>query len=100
MGNMIKTFQVYARDDIDENDPWSGILSAVMFAIRSTYHTTLEATPMQLVFGRDAILPIFHIADWKYIQDKKQRLINYNNKRENSKRIPHIYKVNDQVLLI
>ena len=99
MGNMIKTFQVYNRDDMDENDPWSGILGAVMFAIRSTIHTTLEATPMQLVFGRDSILPICHRADWKYIKDKKQRLINMNNKRENKKRIPHQYSVGDRVLL-
>ena len=49
---MLKTFQVYARDDMDEIDPWSGILSAAMFALRSTYHTTLEATPMQLVFKK------------------------------------------------
>ena len=82
IGNMIRTFQVYNRDDLDEEDPWSGILSAVMFAMRSTYHTTLEATPMQLVFGRDAILPIFHQADWQYIKAKKQRLINMNNQRE------------------
>ena len=46
IGNMIKTFQIYNRDDMDEEDPWSGILAAVMFALRSTYHTTLEATPM------------------------------------------------------
>ena len=72
--NMIKTFQIYNRDNMDEEDPWSGILAAVMFALRSTYHTTLEATPMQLVFGRDAMLPILHKADWKYIKEKKQRL--------------------------
>ena len=84
IGNMIRTFQVYNRDDLDEEDPWSGILSAVMFAMRSTYHTTLEATPMQLVFGRDAILPIFHQADWQYIKAKKQRLMNMNNQRENA----------------
>ena len=99
IGNMIRTFQVYNRDDLDEEDPWSGILSAVMFAIRSTYHTTLEATPMQLVFGRDAILPIFHQADWQYIKAKKQRLINMNNQRENAKRIPYTYQINDKVLL-
>ena len=92
MSNMLKTFQVYARDDMDE-DPWTGLLSATMFALRSTYHTTLEATPMQLVFGRDAILPIFHQADWQYIKAKKQRLINLNNKRENAKRIPHTYQI-------
>ena len=85
---------------MDEEDPWTGILSAVMFALRSTYHTTLEATPMQLVFGRDAILPIFQQADWQYIKEKKQRLINLNNQRENAKRIPHEYKVNDKILLL
>jgi len=70
---------------MDEQEPWSGILSATMFTLRSTYLTTLEAIPMQLVFGRDAILPIFHQADWQYIKAKKQRFINLNNKRENTK---------------
>ena len=46
IGNMIKTFQICNRDDLDEEDPWSGILSAVVFAMRSAYHTTLEATPI------------------------------------------------------
>ena len=35
LGSKIKAFQVYARDDMDEDDPWTGILSAVMFALRS-----------------------------------------------------------------
>jgi hypothetical protein len=35
---------------------WAGILPAMIFAIRATYHTTLQATPMQLVFERDSIL--------------------------------------------
>ena len=39
-------------------------LSSVAWAIRSTYHTTLDATPGQVVFGRDMILPIQHKADW------------------------------------
>ena len=99
MGNMIKTFQIYNRDDMDVNDPWSGILGAVMYAIRSTVHTTLGATPMQLVFGRDAILPICHKADWKFIKDKKQRLIDMNNKRENKKRIPFQYTAGSKVPL-
>ena len=85
--------------DIDEDDPWSGILSAVMFATRATVHTTTLATPMQLVFGRDAILPIQHQANWKFITDRKQKLININNKRENSKRIPLTYAVGDMVML-
>ena len=99
IGNMIKTFQIYDREDLEEQDPWSGILSAIMFGVRATYHTTLEATPSQLVFGRDAILPIQHQADWKYIQTKKQDLINLNNKRENKRRIPHDYQVGDMILI-
>jgi len=29
-----------------------------MFALRATYHGTLQTTPCQLVFGRDAILNV------------------------------------------
>ena len=44
IGNMIKTFQIYNIDDLD-NDPWSGILSSVMFGLKAKYHSTLKATP-------------------------------------------------------
>ena len=53
IGNMIRTFDLYDNDGID--DPWSGILAAVMAAVRSKYSTTTQATPMQLVFGRNAM---------------------------------------------
>ena len=45
------------------------------------------------------ILNVQHEANWKYIQQRKQNLINKNNERENSKRIPHNYKEGDLVLL-
>ena len=38
IGNIIRTFDV---SNIVNNDPWSGILDATMFAVRATYHTTL-----------------------------------------------------------
>ena len=69
-----------------------------MFALRATYHTTLQASPALLVFGRDAILNTQFEADWQLIKNRKQRIINANNKRENSKRIEHNYKVDDLVL--
>ena len=74
-------------------------MTAVAFAVRATVNTTTQATPMQLVFGRDAILNIQHRADWKYIQDRKQKLIKINNQRENSKRRPYTYSVGEQVLV-
>ena len=60
IGNIILTFDV---SNIVNNDPWSGILAATMFAVHTTYHTTLQASLMQLVFGRDAILNMKHVAD-------------------------------------
>ena len=96
IGNMIRTFQV---QDLDENDPWAGILSAVAFAVRATVHTTTQATPMQLVFGRDAMLNIQFTANWKLIQQRKQKLINQNNQKENSKWLSHQYNIGDEVLI-
>ena len=77
IGNVLRTFEVQ-KDELDEDDPWSGILAATMFATRATVHTTLQKTPMQLVFGRDAILNIAHDACWNLIKDRKQKLINKN----------------------
>jgi RNase H-like domain found in reverse transcriptase/Integrase zinc binding domain len=98
IGNMIRTMQPQNLD-LEMDDPWTGVLSAVAFAIRATYHTTLQATPAQLVFGRDAILNVKHEANWHYIKQRKQDLINKNNLLENAKRKPYCYKVGDKVLL-
>jgi hypothetical protein len=98
IGNIIRTFEIHNSDDLDENDPWSGILSATMFAVRATFHTTLQATPAQLVFGRDAIMNTKFEADWHYIKTNKQKIIKTNNKKENNSRLRHEYKVNDDVL--
>ena len=70
-----------------------------MFAVRATYHTTLQASPMQLVIGQYAILNIKHVADWEHIRQRKQLRINENNKRENMRRNNHQYKVGDKILV-
>jgi hypothetical protein len=54
---MLRIFEL-EEQLLDEQNPWSRFLSAAAFSIRSTYHTTLEATPGQLVFGRDMVLPV------------------------------------------
>ena len=61
VGYVIRKFDVFK---IINNDPWSGIIAATMFADRATYHRTLQAYPMQLVFIQDAILNIKHVANW------------------------------------
>ena len=99
IGNMIRTTRMHSNPDLDMDDPFSGILSAVAFATRATVHTTLGATPSQLVFGRDAILNTNFEANWALIKDRKQKQINKNNTKENKTRKPHVYQVNDQILI-
>jgi hypothetical protein len=54
--------------------------------MRATYHTILQATPGQLVFGRDMVLNTQYVADWTAIKARKQELIRKNNIIENLKR--------------
>jgi hypothetical protein len=98
VGDMIRTFHMYDREDLDEHDPWTGVLTAIMAATRSTYSTTTRATPMQLVFGRDAMMNARFIADWDQIRKRKQLLIEVNNNRENKKRKAYVYQKGDKVL--
>ena len=61
VGNIICILDV---SNIINNYPWSGILEETMFAVCATYYTTLQASPMQLVVGQDAILNIKHVSNW------------------------------------
>ena len=74
IGNIIRTFEL-ENNYLDEEDPWKGILSATAFAVRSTFHTTLQQTHRQLVFGRDMIFNVKHTANWEYIKQRKQQLL-------------------------
>ena len=97
--NMIRGFQIKDKDDLDPEFEFEGILSAVRKAVNSTIHTTLLATPTQLVFGRDAMLNVSFQADWEHIRDRKQKLIIQNNKRENEKRKDHTYSIGNKVMI-
>ena len=60
---------------LDKDDPWSRILAATAFTLLSTYHTKLQSTPGQLVFGLNMKLNTPFIADWLYISRRKKQLI-------------------------
>src|SRR5687768_17571813 len=95
---MVRTFEL-ETNYLNDDDPWKGILSATAFAVRSTYHTTLRKTPGQLVFGRDMVFNIQHVANWEFIRQNKQKVIENNNKAENVKQIAHLCKEGDSVLV-
>ena len=67
--------------------------------MQSMVHTTTQATLMQLLFGRDAIMNLTFDANWHLIEQCKQNLINQSNSKENSKQVKHTYKINDSVLV-
>jgi hypothetical protein len=81
-------------DDVDV------FLDNAAWAIRSTYHTVLKASPGAAIFGQDMLFNILFIADWRKIGDRRQLLTNRGNQQENAKRIDYNYKVGDKVLLI
>jgi hypothetical protein len=85
---------------MDVNDPWSSFLASAAFAIRSMYHTTLKATPGQLVFGRDMLLPIKLKANWAEIKARRQEEMRCYNECENKGQRVHDYKDGDQIHLI
>jgi len=99
VGDMIRTRAINGSEDIDEDFPWMGVLSAVRHAVRSLVHTTTRATPTQLVFGRDALLNVSFEADWQYIRERKQHRIIQNNKRENATRVDYTYTVGQEVMV-
>jgi cation transport regulator ChaB len=97
LGNMLHSHKLDDRD-FDFQDPWSQILSNCAWAIRSTVHSVLNASPAQTVLGRDMLFDLSFTTEYKEIKKSKQETSDANTHKVNSKRVKHEYKVNDQVL--
>jgi transposase InsO family protein len=54
MGNMLRASELEDRE-LDPDNPWNEFIQACAFATWSTFHTTLQASPGQLVFRTDKI---------------------------------------------
>jgi hypothetical protein len=93
----LRTAEVDGRE-LDEKDPWGPCLSSDVYVIHSTFHTTLKATPGQLVFGRYMVLSITFVADWGAIVQQRQKEMAGNNRRENASRIR--YSSRNQVIVL
>jgi hypothetical protein len=73
--------------------------SLAAWAVRSTYHTVLKASPGAAIFGRDKLFDILFIADWQQIGEHRQQLPDLNNGREKEGRIDCDYKVGQKMLV-
>jgi hypothetical protein len=71
----------------------------VAWAICSTNHTVLKASPGAAIFGGDMLFDIPFIADSKKIGEHRQLLTDCNISRENEGRINYDYKVGQKVLI-
>ena len=64
-------------DDVDV------ILDNAAWAICSTYHTVLKASPGAAIFGQDMLFNIQFIADWCKIGEHRQSLADHDNMHKN-----------------
>ncbi|KAL3759593.1 hypothetical protein ACHAWU_009740 [Discostella pseudostelligera] len=96
--NMLRTAELDMADSVDPKDI-STFLNDAAWAIRSTYHTVLKASPGAAIFGRDMLFDIPYLADWHKIGEYRQKLTDQNTLRENKSRVDYDYQVNEKVLI-
>ena len=99
VGDMMRTSglnnqETVTADLIDE------FLTNAAWAIRSTHHSVLDASPGQAIFGRDMLFDIPFLCDWSEIGRRRQKLVERSNARENKKRVPFDYEVGQKALII
>ena len=63
LGNALRAFEL-EEQELDEENPWEPFMTTVAHTIRSAHHTTLQASPGQIAFGRDMVLPVSMRTDW------------------------------------
>ncbi|KAE9022724.1 hypothetical protein PR002_g11906 [Phytophthora rubi] len=80
-------------------DDWAAFLHDATFALRTTYHGMLGASPAQATFGRDMLFDTAHITDWEEQYRRKVEQVAKHNNRENDKRRNWTYTPGDKVLL-
>ncbi len=95
---MFRTSELDMADMVKASD-MNVFLSDTAWAVCSTYHTVLKASPGAAIFGRDILFNTPFIADWHQIGEHRQQLTDLNNARENKGRIDYDYKVGQKVLL-
>ena len=95
---MLRTAEIDMADSVDASDI-DTFLTNVAWAIRSTYHTVLKASPGAAIFGRDMLFDVPFLADWNKVGDYRQRQTDRNTERENKTRVDWDYAVGDKVLL-
>jgi len=96
--DMMRTSGLDGSDDLSPETVDDFIVNAA-WAIRSTHHTVLQATPGAAVFGRDMLFDIPFLADWCEIGKRRQKLVDRDTERKNKNRADFDYTVGQKVTL-
>jgi hypothetical protein len=96
---MLRMAELDMANSVTPNDV-DVFLDNAAWAICSTYHTVLKASPGAAIFGCDMLFDIPFMADWRKIGEWRQSLTDRGNQQENAKQIDYDYKVGDKVLVI
>jgi hypothetical protein len=70
LGNPLRVYEL-KEYEFPHGEPWSNILASAAWAICSTFHRTLGATPGQFVYGQDMLFDLSFKANWKNIKEGK-----------------------------
>jgi len=95
---MMHTTELDMANSVDPSDI-DDFLNNAAWAVRSTYHKVLKATPGAAIFGWDMLFNIPFIADWTKVGDYMQHQTDHNTARENMKCFDWDYTIGDKVLV-
>jgi hypothetical protein len=83
---MLCTAELDMADSVTPDDV-NVFLDNVAWAISSTYHTVLKASPGAAIFRQDMLFNISFVTDWCKIREQKQSLTYRGNQRKNAKQL-------------
>jgi hypothetical protein len=95
-GQMLRTADFDMAKSVTPDDV-DVFLDNAAWAICSTYHTVLNASPGAAIFGWDMLFDIPFVADWNKNGEYRQSLTDRSNQHKNAWRIDYDYKVGDNV---
>jgi hypothetical protein len=96
---MLRTAELDMVDSVTPDDI-DVFLDNATWAICSTYHTVIKASPGAAIFGCNMLFDIPFVAGWHKIGEQRQSLTNPGNQCKNAKCIDYDYKFGDKALLI
>ena len=75
-------------------------LASAQFAVRASVHRTMGLSPGAIVFQRDMFHPIPLLVNYNDLRERRQQVIDYNNRRANYRRRFQDYQPGQEVLVL